>query len=51
MVVCCPWHGWEFDVRTGVCTADASRKVVRYPARVRDGDVIVTLPDRPAQSA
>jgi nitrite reductase (NADH) small subunit len=50
MVVCCPWHGWEFDVRTGICTADRSRRVVRYPAQVLDGDVIVTLPDRPLEA-
>jgi nitrite reductase (NADH) small subunit len=44
MVVCCPWHGWEFDVRTGVCTADSSRRVVRYPVEVRDGEVVVIMP-------
>jgi nitrite reductase (NADH) small subunit len=45
-VVCCPWHGWEFDVRTGVCTADPSRRVVSYPVEVRDGDVIVIVRER-----
>jgi nitrite reductase/ring-hydroxylating ferredoxin subunit len=47
VVVCCPWHGWEFDIRTGVCTADRSRRVVRYPVEVRGSEVIVTMPDRP----
>ena len=46
-VVVCPWHGWEFDVRSGVCLADAKRRVQRYPVVLRNGDVIVTLPDRP----
>jgi nitrite reductase/ring-hydroxylating ferredoxin subunit len=46
MVVCCPWHGWEFDIRTGVCTADASRRVMRYPVEVRAGEIHVKLPDR-----
>jgi nitrite reductase (NADH) small subunit len=46
MVVCCPWHGWEFNVRTGVCTADPSRRVVRYEVEVRDSEVIVIMPDR-----
>jgi len=45
-VVCCPWHGWEFNLRTGVCTADPSRRVVRYPAEIRGDAVVVTLPDR-----
>lgn len=45
-VVCCPWHGWEFNIRTGICTADPTRRVIRYPVEIRDSDVIVTLPDR-----
>jgi nitrite reductase (NADH) small subunit len=51
-VICCPWHGWEFDLRTGVCTADRTRRVVQYPVAVRGGDVFVTAPDRaPAAAA
>jgi nitrite reductase (NADH) small subunit len=46
LVVCCPWHGWEFNIRTGVCTADPSRRVLRFPAEIRGSDVIVTLPGR-----
>lgn len=46
LVVACPWHGWEFDVRTGVCAADRGRRVVRFPTIVRDGEVAVVLPDR-----
>jgi nitrite reductase/ring-hydroxylating ferredoxin subunit len=48
MVVSCPWHGWEFDVRTGVCTADARQRVVRYETVVEGGRVAVVLPDRAA---
>jgi nitrite reductase (NADH) small subunit len=44
-VVSCPWHGWEFDLRSGVCTADRARRVVTYPAVVRDGQVSVVLPE------
>jgi nitrite reductase (NADH) small subunit len=46
MVVSCPWHGWEFDVKTGRCAADPSRGVVRFETIVRDGRVAVVLPDR-----
>jgi nitrite reductase/ring-hydroxylating ferredoxin subunit len=38
-------------VRTGICTADRSRRVVHYPARVQDGEVVVTLPDRAPSGA
>lgn len=38
----CPWHGWRYDVRTG--TTDHPNADVRtYPARVEDGEVIVTV--------
>jgi 3-phenylpropionate/trans-cinnamate dioxygenase ferredoxin subunit len=32
----CPWHGWEFDIRTGQSYADPARMRVRcYPVDVR----------------
>jgi 3-phenylpropionate/trans-cinnamate dioxygenase ferredoxin subunit len=35
----CPWHGWEFDIRTGQSYADPARTRVRsYPVGVRSGD-------------
>jgi nitrite reductase (NADH) small subunit len=45
VVVACPWHGWEFDVRSGICLADPARRVASYPVLVRDGEVTVVLPD------
>jgi nitrite reductase (NADH) small subunit len=44
-VIACPWHGWEFDVATGQCLADPTRRVAAYEATVVNGDVIVLLPD------
>jgi nitrite reductase/ring-hydroxylating ferredoxin subunit len=39
-VVRCPWHGYEFDVSTGVCEADPRRAKVRsYPLVVDDGTI------------
>jgi nitrite reductase/ring-hydroxylating ferredoxin subunit len=37
----CPWHGFEFDVVTGRCVADASQRVRAYPVSVEDGLVVV----------
>jgi 3-phenylpropionate/trans-cinnamate dioxygenase ferredoxin subunit len=35
----CPWHGWEFDIRTGQSYADPARTRVRsYPVDVRSAD-------------
>lgn len=37
-IVRCPWHGWEFDVRTGQSWVDPQRlRVRRYEVRVEDG--------------
>ena len=44
-VICCPWHGWEFDVRTGVCLADTSRRVATYPVSVDGDEIVVVLRD------
>lgn len=33
----CPWHGWEYDVRTGECVADRHLRLKRYQV-VRTGD-------------
>ncbi len=34
----CPWHGWEFDVRTGRSWIDPARlRVKRYPVEVLPG--------------
>jgi nitrite reductase/ring-hydroxylating ferredoxin subunit len=37
-IIRCPWHGWEFDVRTGRSWFDPARtRVASYPATVREG--------------
>jgi 3-phenylpropionate/trans-cinnamate dioxygenase ferredoxin component len=38
----CPWHAWQFDVRTGDSVTDDS-KVAVYPCTVEGGQVLVTL--------
>jgi nitrite reductase/ring-hydroxylating ferredoxin subunit len=36
----CPWHGWMYDVRTGVCVLPGrGARVANYPVRV-DGDEV-----------
>ena len=38
--VACPWHGWMYDVRTGVCLLPGrGARVASYPVRV-DGDEV-----------
>jgi len=43
-LVVCPWHGWEFDLRTGRSLVDPQKTRVRsYAARVEDGRVVVDM--------
>jgi nitrite reductase (NADH) small subunit len=43
-ILVCPWHGWEFDVRTGECEADESCRLNTYKTSVQDGHIFVQLP-------
>jgi 3-phenylpropionate/trans-cinnamate dioxygenase ferredoxin subunit len=36
----CPWHQWEFDVKTGQALYDERLRVKTYPV-VREGDEVV----------
>ncbi|MCG3128875.1 MAG: hypothetical protein CHACPFDD_03771 [Phycisphaerae bacterium] len=42
-IVACPWHQWQFDLRTAACVHNASVRLRSYEARVRDGVVYARL--------
>ncbi len=42
-VVTCPWHGWQFDVTTGVSPLIPTAMVERYECRVEGDQVQVAL--------
>lgn len=43
-VLRCPWHGWEFDIRTGRSLFDPERmRVTTYPTLVEDGQLFIAL--------
>jgi nitrite reductase/ring-hydroxylating ferredoxin subunit len=46
MHVVCPWHGFEFDIRTGVHPGNPRARLRKIKVAVADGDVIVTVPDQ-----
>jgi nitrite reductase/ring-hydroxylating ferredoxin subunit len=44
-IIRCPWHGWEFDVRTGQSYCDPKRFRARaYPVNVEPGSAVVKGP-------
>jgi nitrite reductase/ring-hydroxylating ferredoxin subunit len=42
-VVTCPWHGWQFDVRTGQHQINRQLAQPRFDVRVEEGWVLVNL--------
>lgn len=44
-IVTCPWHGWSYDIRTGVLVQDGKVGVSRHNTRVVGDDVQVQLTD------
>ncbi len=43
MNVVCPWHGFEFDIRTGMHPMDSRVRLRRIPVKVLDGAVYVSV--------
>lgn len=41
--IVCPWHGWEYDLKTGELSDDPQSKLGVYPIKVENGDVMVEM--------
>jgi 3-phenylpropionate/trans-cinnamate dioxygenase ferredoxin subunit len=39
----CPWHGWEFDLRSGRALLDQKLRIRTFAALIADGRVLVDL--------
>lgn len=42
-VVTCPWHGWQYNVRTGEKCGDVSKKVASYEVKVEGSQIFVAV--------
>lgn len=42
-VVSCPWHGWRFNVKTGVSPVMPAINVKKYKTKVEGSDVLVEI--------
>jgi nitrite reductase/ring-hydroxylating ferredoxin subunit len=42
-VVTCPWHAWQFDVRTGESIYDPGRRVATYPVKVVGDELFIEV--------
>jgi len=41
--VICPWHGWQYDPKTGEAAHNRAAKVAVYPIKVEGDDVLVEM--------
>jgi nitrite reductase/ring-hydroxylating ferredoxin subunit len=46
-ILACPWHGWEFDVRTGKSISAGPQKVRTYSISIEGGRLLIDVPGRP----
>lgn len=37
----CPWHGWEYELKTGKCVSDPRMKLRKYEVVSRGDDVFL----------
>jgi len=44
-IVTCPWHGWKFDVTTGISPLNPRAKVAQFLVKVEGEDLYVELPE------
>jgi nitrite reductase (NADH) small subunit len=42
-VLTCPWHGWQYDVRTGLKEFDHAIELRTYEVRVDNGEIQVSV--------
>lgn len=42
-IVRCPWHGWEFDIKTGKSLFDGKVRTRSYPVRIDEGRIGVVI--------
>jgi nitrite reductase (NADH) small subunit len=44
-IIACPWHGYEFDIKTGRCLVNPIYSTQPYPTRVEAGAIYVSVPN------
>jgi len=45
-IAACPWHGWQFDVRTGVHESVGTIQQATFPVKEENGSLFVCVENR-----
>ena len=40
----CPWHAWEYDVRSGANEMDDSVRLTKVPVKIQGDDILIDIP-------
>ena len=43
--IVCPWHGFEFDIRTGIHPGNPRARLRKFKVAVEGGDVVISVPE------
>jgi nitrite reductase (NADH) small subunit len=43
--IVCPWHAYEFDIRTGIHPGNPRARLRKVKVAVVDGEVVIAVPD------
>lgn len=41
--IICPWHGYDFHLKTGECGLDPDLRALTYPVKVQDDDLLIEM--------
>jgi len=41
--IICPWHGYDFNVKTGECPVDSELRVLTYVVKTERNDVFIEV--------
>jgi nitrite reductase (NADH) small subunit len=41
--VVCPWHGWQWDPKTGQAVQNPNARLALYPLKIENGEVLVEI--------
>jgi len=39
----CPWHGWQWNPKTGEAAHNPKAKIAVHPLKIENGDVLIDL--------
>ncbi len=41
--IVCPWHGYDFHLKTGECALDPNLRALTYPVKVQAGELFIEM--------